>query len=117
MSRDPLFELEHQVLLDLVRSSFADTLTSSKRKNSGLPKRLGAVAPAGEDLYSYLRGIRRWIVTRELATLLHCHTETIYRRIETECMPAQRDGNRWKYYPPEIADWLERRSLKNRSLH
>jgi len=113
MPTDPLSELERQVLRGLVRSCFAEEPSDKTRMRPRLHDQPKAVAPIGEDICSYLRGIRRWIITKELASLLHCHPETIYKRIKTDDVPAHRDGNRWKYYPPEIADWLDEWSSKN----
>ena len=58
-----------------------------------------------------LRGIRRYITPKELAELLHWHTETVYRKIKAG-MPADRvvdaqgRGRQLKIYPPQVADWL-----------
>jgi excisionase family DNA binding protein len=111
MRANVLADLEQRVLADLVRS-FAATHSVANQRSSLIKKPVRQVAPAGESLCSYLRSIRHWIVTRDVAVLLHCHTETIYRRVKIEGLPAHRDGRTLKYYPPEIADWLERRNRK-----
>jgi excisionase family DNA binding protein len=110
MSTNLSSDIERRILVDLVRS-FAETYGTTNLR-SRVRKPVRQVAPAGESLCSYLRTIRRWIVTSEVATLLHCHTETVYKRVKVEGLPAHRDGRTLKYYPPEIADWLERRNGK-----
>lgn len=64
-------DLERQILIDLVRGLAGTSGTSSSRCNA--TKSMKEAAPSGESLCSYLRTIRRWIVTKEVATLLHCH--------------------------------------------
>ena len=110
MPADALSNLEQRVLVDLAHSLAEPHGTNNLRSNVKKPVR--QVAPAGESLCSYLRTIRCWIVTREVADLFHRHTETIYKRVEIEGLPAHRDGRTLKFYPPEIADWLERQNGK-----
>jgi hypothetical protein len=110
MHANVLADLEQRVLANLVHS-FVETHIAANQRLS-LKKSVRQVAPAGENLCSYLRSIRHWVVTREVAALLHCHAETVYKRVKIEGLPAQRDGRTLKYYPPEIADWLERRNRK-----
>jgi predicted DNA-binding transcriptional regulator AlpA len=62
-----------------------------------------------------LRTIKRWIVTKDVGALLHYHTETVYRRVKQEGLPAIRDVRRLKYDPPAIEDWLERRAESART--
>jgi len=106
----PLVELGRTILAYIARSSLAGALAHESGANRKVIKRARAILPVGEDLISYLRSLKRWLITKEVAALLHCHTETIYRRIEHEKLPARRDGKRWKFDPAEIADWVERRS-------
>jgi excisionase family DNA binding protein len=110
MPANVLANLEQRLLADLVRS-FAETHAAANQRSS-VKTSVSQVAPAGESLCSYLRTIRHWVVTKEVAALLHCHAETVYERVKIEGLPAHRDGRRLKYYPPEIADWLERRNGK-----
>ena len=90
MRANVLADLEQRVLADLVHS-FAETHAAANQRSS-LKKPVRQVAPAGESLCSYLRSIRHWVVTREVAVLLHCHAETIYKRVKIEGLPAHRDG-------------------------
>lgn len=110
MPGDRFSELERQVLLDLLRRGIAESLSIQRRDGSTGHKVPKDTAPAADSFCARLRSIRRWIITREVAALLHCHTETIYRRVKSEGLPAHRDGRLLKYYPPEIADWIERRA-------
>jgi hypothetical protein len=43
---------------------------------------------------------------------MHSDPETVRRRVKDENLPAQKDGRLWKFYPPEVADWLEQRAVK-----
>jgi len=109
MGDDLLADLSRQILADLVRSSLLGALpteSASRARQGRLPK--SAVLLGGEDLDARLRAIRRWITPKELAALLHWHQETVYRRIK-DGLPADRDGDRWKIYPPTVADWLRER--------
>jgi hypothetical protein len=112
MSHELLATLGRQTLAGLARSSLMGALPSTndlKGKRGSLPE--SAHPPNGEDMDARLRSIRRYITPRELAALLHWHSETVYRKIKSG-MPATRDvdaqgrGRRLKIYPPEIADWL-----------
>ena len=87
-------EFERRVLIDLVRSLAVRPCANEQKRQ---------VTPVGERLCSHLRTIKRWIVTKDAGVLLHCHTETVYRRVKQEGLPAVRDGRRLKYYPPAIA--------------
>lgn len=108
MHADVLSEFERRVLIDLVRSLAVKPCANDRRSMANDQK--GQVTPPGEGFCSHLRTIKRWIVTKDVGALLHCHTETVYRRVKQEGLPAVRDGRRLKYYPPAIADWLERRA-------
>jgi hypothetical protein len=110
MRANVLADLKQRVLADLVHS-FAETHAAANQRSS-VKKPVSQIAPPGESLCSYLRSIRHWVVTREVAALLHCHAETIYQRVKIEGLPAHRDNRTLKYYPPEIANWLERRNGK-----
>lgn len=112
MREDLLTGLGLQVLKDLARSSLAGALpaqTDPKLKQDRLPK--SSIAPAGEDMDTRLRSIRRYISPKELAALMHWHQETVYRKAK-QGMPVDRDigpdgrGRRLKIYPPKIAEWL-----------
>jgi hypothetical protein len=78
MRANVLADLKQQVLADLVHS-YAETRAAANQRSS-LKKPVRQIAPAGESLCSHLRMIRHWVVTREVAALLHCHAETIYKR-------------------------------------
>jgi excisionase family DNA binding protein len=110
MNSDVLSKLERRVLVDLVRGRAVKPRVNDRRFVTN--DQTTQVAPVGESLCAYLRTLRRWIVTKEVASLLHCHAETIYKRVKIDGLPAHRDGRTLKYYPPEIADWLEQRDGK-----
>jgi len=101
MHADVLSEFERRVLIDLVRSLAVRPCANDRRSMANDQK--GQVSPPGEGLCSHLRTIKRWIVTKDVGALLHCHTDTVYRRVKQEGLPAVRDGRRLKYYPPAIA--------------
>lgn len=77
--------------------------TRGKMAKSALPL-------SHEDMDTRLRLIRHYITPRELAALLHCHVETVYRMVKSG-MPVDRDvdgegrGRNLKIYPPRVADW------------
>jgi excisionase family DNA binding protein len=91
-----LVQLSHRVLADVVRSA-------SDRQDRLAP---GLIATGNN------RSIRKLLTVREVASALHCHPETIYRQIKTDDLPAKRHGNRWKFDPIEVAEWLEQHSPK-----
>jgi excisionase family DNA binding protein len=46
----------------------------------------------------------------DVAKLLNCHAETVYRRIRYEGLPAHKDGARWKFDPAEVSHWMRKRN-------
>ena len=110
MPADSLSEFEMRVLSKLVQDVGFGVGSSQPRLSSRM--KVGQTTADGCSLFSHLRTMKRWIATREVSELLHCHPETIYRRVKEEGLPAHRDGRRLKFYPPEIADWLELRDRK-----
>jgi excisionase family DNA binding protein len=63
-----------------------------------------------ENLISQLRSLHRFLTAKEVAKLLNCHTETIYKKIKHQGLPTTRDVGRWKIDPHRLADWIEKRS-------
>jgi hypothetical protein len=118
-----LFEaLGGQILADLARNNLVRAVPSidgPKGKQDGLPK--SAPPNTGDDMDALLRGIRRYITPKELAELLHWHTETVYRKIKAG-MPADRvvdaqgRGRQLKIYPPQVANWLRHCRVSLRCL-
>ena len=108
MERNAQSDMVNRILADLVRTSIITTLgreVNSKTKSNRRPK---VILPLGDDLPSYLRGIHRLLTAKEIAASLHMHTETLYRRIKKDNIPAKKDGRLWKFDPSEVADWYER---------
>jgi excisionase family DNA binding protein len=73
--------------------------------------------PSAKDdvvLYDKLCSLNNCLTSREVATRLNCHLCTIHRKIWTEDLPAYFDGHRWKFYGPELAEWLKKRSVGKR---
>jgi predicted DNA-binding transcriptional regulator AlpA len=62
-----------------------------------------------KDLISYLRSLRQYLTTSEVAKIVRYHPETIYVKIKTENFPHHRRGGRLIFDPIEIAEWLELR--------
>jgi excisionase family DNA binding protein len=110
MGANSVEELSRRILADLVRSSLAGALAGGAGLESGKLRRPRSIALSDEDLFTRLRSIRGCIVTKELASLMRWHSETIYRLIKTEGLPVHRTGKRLKFYPPEVASWLAKRS-------
>jgi excisionase family DNA binding protein len=102
-----LAELTDKVLADLMRERIRSGLVSQSTSRSPHASREKITPPVGDDLPGYLRMLHRWLCTSEIADLLHCHVETVYRRIKYEELPAHRDGRRWKFDPAEVAHWIE----------
>ena len=46
----------------------------------------------------------------ELAQYLRLHTETIYRLIQTEGLPAVKAGGQWRFRTSEVDQWLQVRT-------
>lgn len=62
-------------------------------------------AAPGVTLYSHLRLQARCSTTKGLARLLECSRDSI-RRLRADGLPAHKIRGRWKYYGPEVAEWL-----------
>ncbi len=60
-----------------------------------------------ESLTAYLRSMRRLLSSREVATILGHHQETVYRLISESGLPAQKHRGRWRHDPIKLADWIE----------
>lgn len=104
-----LAQLGDHVLADPLRSSL-----SCAPVWSALTNKMGERLPLGPLTLDRTPSMRRLLTVRDIACLLHCHPETVYRQIRTEDLPAKRHGNRWKFDPVEIANWLQQRTAKKK---
>ena len=104
-----LTQLSDRVFADIVRSSLSSVLGRDISASNG-PDRF----PQGLMAIGSERRIRKLLVVREVASLLQCHPETIYRQIKTEGLPAKRHGAGWKFDSEEVAEWLEERTAKRK---
>ena len=110
MEANSFENLSRSILAEIVRTSLASALVNEDSASQPRSRRSKAVAPVGDDLVAHLRGIRRWLITREVAAVLHFHTETVYRKIKHQDLPAQKDNGRLKFDPAKIAEWIEART-------
>lgn len=62
-------------------------------------------AAPGVTLYSHLHQRARCSTTAELARLLGCSADSIHR-MRADGLPAHKIRARWRYYGPEVAQWL-----------
>ncbi len=46
------------------------------------------------------------LTVAELATMLRCRTETIYRLMKRRVLPGFKVGNHWRFSRREIEDWM-----------
>jgi excisionase family DNA binding protein len=46
------------------------------------------------------------LTVAELATMLRCRTETIYRLMKRRVLPGFKVGNHWRFSQREIEDWM-----------
>ena len=102
-----LAELSDRVLANIIRSGLSSVLARDEPAKKGQDR-----IPRGLIGITNHRSIPKLLNVREVASLLRCHPETIYRQIKAEHLPAKRHCNRWKFDPIEIADWLEQHSAK-----
>ncbi len=62
--------------------------------------------PAPEmTLYKHLSQQSGCSTTAELAQILRCSADSV-RRLRADGMPAHKIRGRWKYFLPEVAEWL-----------
>ena len=103
-----LTQLGDRVIADIVRSSLpfprARNVSASTAQDR-LQRGLGM---------SNCRSLRMLLTVREIALLLQCHPETIYRQIKSKDLPAKRHGHRWKFDLEEVATWLEQCATKRK---
>lgn len=62
-----------------------------------------------KSLIAHLRSKQGYMTPKEVAELLHCDRETVYKNIKRG-LPAERIHGRWKIDPHLLADWIERGS-------
>jgi hypothetical protein len=79
---------------DLMREQIRSGVVS--QSNSRLPHapKEKITPPVGDDIPGYVRMLHKWLCTSEIADILHCHVETVYRRIKYDGSPAHLDGRR-----------------------
>lgn len=46
------------------------------------------------------------LTVAELASMLRCRTETIYRLMKRRALPGFKVGNHWRFSRHEIEDWM-----------
>jgi excisionase family DNA binding protein len=46
------------------------------------------------------------LTVAELAAMLRCRTETIYRLMKRRALPGFKVGNHWRFSRREIEDWM-----------
>jgi excisionase family DNA binding protein len=46
------------------------------------------------------------LTVAELASMLRCRTETIYRLMKRRVLPGFKVGNHWRFSRREIEDWM-----------
>lgn len=102
--------LTDKILADLVRDAVATTLVANGNSTNLKSLKHSNQVALGSDLPSHLRKIKRWLVTKEVAVIMHWHTESVYRRIRNDGFPAHRDKHRWKFDPSKVADWIEQQA-------
>jgi excisionase family DNA binding protein len=107
-----LAQLSDRVVADIVRTSLSSVLTINTSGNHGKNRPPTVSTAAGGNPPWNPQPIRRLLNAREVASILQCHPETIYRKIRFEYLPAKRLGNRWRFDPREIADWLKQHTTK-----
>lgn len=67
------------------------------------------------NVLDYLQQPPRYLAVSEVAKLLRKHSETIYRHINEDGLPAIKDGRRWKIDSAALADWYRKRTARKSS--
>ena len=68
-----------------------------------------------DNVLAYLERLPRYLAVSEVAKLLRKHSETIYRHINEDGLPAIKDGRRWKIDSAALADWYRKRTARKPS--
>jgi len=63
------------------------------------------------DPIAYLATLNRYLSVAEAAELLHCSTDTIYRRTKDGSLGYSRHEGRFKFSPNDLISYLEARRV------